>query len=74
MCSFSVRKRCIHSEPRFDFLKELASEVPDLQGDTDEKESAGAASSSGETVAPVASTAAPRPTRIQRQLSTPRTR
>jgi len=28
-------KMCIQSEQRFDFLKELVSSVPDLQGDTD---------------------------------------
>ena len=30
------RKMCIKSEKRFDFLKELVSTVPDLQGDHDE--------------------------------------
>ena len=32
---FYCRKLCIQSEKRFDFLKELVSSVPDLQGDTD---------------------------------------
>merc|ERR1739848_92987 len=31
-----LRKMCIKSEKRFDFLKELVSTVPDLQGDHDE--------------------------------------
>ena len=32
---FVHRKYCINSESRFDFLKELVSGVPDLQGDMD---------------------------------------
>ena len=31
----SFRKFCINSESRFDFLKDLVSSVPDLQGDMD---------------------------------------
>ena len=32
---YRFRKFCINSESRFDFLKELVSGVPDLQGDMD---------------------------------------
>ena len=28
-------KRCVTTEPRFDFLKELVADVPDLLGDFD---------------------------------------
>ena len=38
---------CIKSEKRFDFLKELVSSVPDVQGDDDSEPPAGGAASTG---------------------------
>ncbi len=70
-------KRCIHAEPRFDFLKEVASDVPDLQGDTDEKEPSSSSSVGLDAAATSGSQEATsgRPAgRMQRQLSTPRPR
>ena len=32
---FCFRKRCVAIEPRFDFLKELVADVPDLLGEFD---------------------------------------
>lgn len=40
-------KMCIKSEKRFDFLKELVSSVPDVQGDDDSEPPAGGAASTG---------------------------
>ena len=68
---------CIHSEPRFDFLKALVADVSDLQGDLDERE---AMTETLNTTAATISTSgdgegqqAP-PARLQRQLSASRIR
>lgn len=77
---------CIKSEKRFDFLKELVSSVPDLQGDHDDppaqppKEAVGldltmstltaAAASSNQDQNKNTSVANSRPTKLPRQLST----
>ncbi len=50
------RKRCIHSKQRFDFLKDIVSDVADLQGDLDEPASTSFLSSSS---APTSSTFKP---------------
>ena len=65
---------CIKSEKRFDFLKELVSTVPDLQGDHDEP-LALYQNMTGETQEGKKDTsnASQRP-KLPRQLSTPRPR
>jgi len=67
-------KMCIKSEKRFDFLKELVSTVPDLQGDHDEP-LALYQNMTGETQEGKKDTsnASQRP-KLPRQLSTPRPR
>ena len=37
MTPFFSSKMCVGSESRFDFLKDLVSAVPDLQGDCDDQ-------------------------------------
>ena len=73
LCLF-CRKMCIKSEKRFDFLKELVSTVPDLQGDHDEP-LALYQNMTGETQEGKKDTsnASQRP-KLPRQLSTPRPR
>jgi hypothetical protein len=84
---FFFRKMCIKSERRFDFLKELVSTVPDLQGDHDEPTGLDLTTTSSamvdSSVPPTATTrviqnhtsiTAARPPRLPRQLSTPRPR
>lgn len=81
---------CIKSEKRFDFLKELVTSVPDLQGDHDDPLSASAAVGLDLTMSTLsaaaandqtkintssmASSASTRPAKLPRQLSTPRPR
>ena len=76
------RKMCIKSEKRFDFLKELVSTVPDLQGDHDEPlalyqnmtgETQETNSTTSTTKRDTSNTSQQRP-KLPRQLSTPRPR
>lgn len=60
-------KMCINSETRFDFLKDLVSTVPDLQGDTDDQPLTGLDLSMPTTSA---ATKVPPPPRLPRQIST----
>ena len=46
------RKMCINSETRFDFLKDLVSGIPDLQGDMDVNVDSTFGSNSGEPLSP----------------------
>lgn len=46
MFSFFIRKQCINSESRFDFLKDLVATVPDVQGEEDLAETPNPRSSS----------------------------
>jgi len=75
-------KMCIKSEKRFDFLKELVSTVPDLQGDHDEPlalyqnmtgETQETNTTTSTTKRDTSNTSQQRP-KLPRQLSTPRPR
>ena len=71
---------CIKSESRFDFLKELVSSVPELQGDHDEPppQTQGldlTMSTLNNTADQMKNTSVTsRPLKLPRQLSTPRPR
>lgn len=76
---------CIKSEQRFDFLKELVTSVPDLQGDHDDPLSTSSAvgldltmstltAAADQSKINTSSLAASRPAKLPRQLSTPRPR
>jgi len=74
-------KMCIKSESRFDFLKELVSTVPELQGDHDEPQNQGLdlsmstlSNSNASDQMKNTSSVASRPLKLPRQLSTPRPR
>jgi len=73
-------KMCIKSESRFDFLKELVSSVPELQGDHDEPppQTQGldlTMSTLNNTADQMKNTSVTsRPLKLPRQLSTPRPR
>ena len=75
---FVYRKMCIKSESRFDFLKELVSTVPELQGDHDEPQAQGLdltmSNSNASDQMKNTSSVASRPLKLPRQLSTPRPR
>ena len=40
-------KRCVTTEPRFDFLKDLVADVPDLLGEFDDAPAADSAAAAG---------------------------
>ncbi len=58
---------CIHSEPRFDFLKEMVADVADLQGDFDDVGAAGGSQPAEAT----SSTSAPPAAATKRSVSMP---
>lgn len=69
-------KMCIKSEKRFDFLKELVSTVPDLQGDHDEPLALyqNMTAETQETKSDTSNSSMSQRPKLPRQLSTPRPR